>query len=72
MHLRARLTYVSNDHERAIPLYRSLNEAAKRANDVVAQAECTMVLAIIEHRAGRDDRAPLPNRTRLEPGTSRA
>ena len=57
LNLSARLTYVSDDYELAIPMYRELNEAAKRANDIGGQGECTMVLAIIEYRAGRFERA---------------
>jgi predicted ATPase/DNA-binding CsgD family transcriptional regulator len=55
--LRARLTYLSDDYELAIPLFRRLIDEAVSVDDAADHAQFILMLAVIEHRAGRYEAA---------------
>jgi predicted ATPase/DNA-binding CsgD family transcriptional regulator len=61
--LRARLTYMGGDFERAAELYRDLIERDRRTGNPMGEAQNTWMLANVEYKAGRPDRAVQIGRT---------
>jgi predicted ATPase/DNA-binding CsgD family transcriptional regulator len=55
--LRARLTYMNRDFERAAALYADLIERDRRTGNPMGEAQNTWMLANVEYKAGRPDRA---------------